>query len=563
MPSVAAEHSPAPRRSRGALAVATGILVSRLIGLVRERVFAHYLGNSPAAAAFRAAIRIPNVLQNLLGEGVLSGSLIPVYARLLGKDATAEAREVAWTVLGVLAALVAALGALGALFAQPLVELLVPGFSASLRALSVDLVRILFPATGLLVLSAWCLGILNSHRRFFLPYAAPVVWSLAQIVALLVAGGFFDGFLGGDTGALDGDRLVRVLALGVLTGSVLQFLIQVPTVFRLLGGGVPTFNLAMPSVRDVAFAFVPVVLGRGVVQLSGLFDNAYASLISPRAVSALGYAQVIYLLPVSLFGMAISAAELPEMARESGAPSEARAAGVRTRLAAALSRMAFFVVPSALALALLGDVLGAALYQTGRFDAGDSRYLGYVLLGYGVALWATTSGRLYASALYALGDAKAPFRSSLARVGLTLGLGYPAAVMLPALLGVPAELGAAALTLLSAFGAWLEVLILRRRVRLHVGPWDRAPTLFAKRWLAGGAGVAAGLFAKWGMTQRTGASAEAVAEWGGRFFATPAAGPLLTAGLVLGAFCVAYGLASMLMGVPETVLLARFKRGPH
>src|SRR5688572_22111348 len=160
--------SPAPRRGGGAVAVAAGIFLSRIAGLVRERVIAHYLGLSPAAAALRAAMRIPNLLQNLLGEGVLSTSFIPVYARLLAEGKHEDARRVARVIATLLALLAAVLAALGVLAAGPLVDTLAPGFDDSTRELTVRLVQIMFPGTAILVLSAWCLGVLNSHEKFFL-----------------------------------------------------------------------------------------------------------------------------------------------------------------------------------------------------------------------------------------------------------------------------------------------------------------------------------------------------------------------------------------------------------
>ncbi|MGZ3478833.1 MAG: lipid II flippase MurJ, partial [Myxococcaceae bacterium] len=155
------------------------------MGLVRQRVFAHYLSTSALAGAFTAALRIPNVLQNLFGEGVLSASFIPVYARLLGEGRREDADRVAGAVFGLLSLLVAVLVALGVFAAPWIVGAVVGGFAETgpaAFAKAVQLTRILFPSTGLLVLSAWCLGVLNSHRKFFLSYAAPVVWNLAQIV---------------------------------------------------------------------------------------------------------------------------------------------------------------------------------------------------------------------------------------------------------------------------------------------------------------------------------------------------------------------------------------------
>ncbi|HYX91915.1 MAG TPA: lipid II flippase MurJ, partial [Myxococcaceae bacterium] len=163
--------------------VASGILASRLFGLVRERVFAHYFGSSVAAAAFKAALRIPNFLQNLFGEGVLSASFIPVYSQLLGEGDSAEARRVAGSVFGILSLATSLLVALGVWLTPVFIDLIAPGFAGEGRALAIVLVRILFPMTGLLVLSAWCLGVLNSHGHFFLSYAAPVIWNGAMIAA--------------------------------------------------------------------------------------------------------------------------------------------------------------------------------------------------------------------------------------------------------------------------------------------------------------------------------------------------------------------------------------------
>src|SRR5271156_81582 len=172
------------RESTGRLAflVAAGILLSRIIGLVRLRVFSHYFGlRSDPADAFNAAFRIPNFLQNLFGEGVLSASFIPVYARLLAEGEEEEAGKLAGAVGATLALAVAVLCLLGVLVTPWLIDLIAPGFSGSKRDLTIALVRILFPGAGLLAFSAWCLGILNSHRKLFLSYAAPVMWSAAMI----------------------------------------------------------------------------------------------------------------------------------------------------------------------------------------------------------------------------------------------------------------------------------------------------------------------------------------------------------------------------------------------
>jgi putative peptidoglycan lipid II flippase len=520
--------------------VAAGILASRLMGLVRERVFAHYLGNGEAAAVFKAALRIPNFLQNLFGEGVLSGSFIPVYAGLLGRKEGEEADRLAGAVFGLLTLATGVFVGLGMVATPLFVEVIAPGFEGGARELAIRLVRILFPGTGLLVLSAWCLGILNSHRRFLLSYLAPVVWNLA-IIATLVVGG---------VRGLEQGRLVEVLAWGVEAGSVLQFAVQVPTVLRLLGHFRPALSVAGDSVRQVLRSFGPVVLGRGVVQVSAYVDTAYASLISERALATLTYAQTIYLLPVSLFGMAVSAAELPEMSRTAGAGEEV-ASRLRGRLEAGARRIAFFVVPSAVAFLLLGDVVAGALLQTGRFSAADTRYVWYLLMGSSVGLVAGTVGRLYASAFYALKDPRTPLRFAAGRVAVGTGLAFVLALWLPRQVGLPPHLGAAFLTATSGLVGWLESRMLRRALIRQLGqvglPWGWVGRLWGAALVAG----LVGLGIKLGLTQVLGPMPSVLSEWGGGVLAPPQLHPVLTLLAVVVPFGGVYFGLTAGLGVSE------------
>ena len=172
----------------GALFIALGIFFSRVAGLVRERALAHYFGNSDTADAFKAALKIPNFLQNLFGEGALSASFIPVYSELLSKGKKEEAIIVAKTIFSFLLVLVSLLVVLGVYMTPMLIDLIAPGFNGEKKTLTIQLVQILFPGTGLLVLSAWCLGVLNSHRHFFMSYIAPVAWNFTIILAVIIFG---------------------------------------------------------------------------------------------------------------------------------------------------------------------------------------------------------------------------------------------------------------------------------------------------------------------------------------------------------------------------------------
>lgn len=436
-----------------------GIFLSRIAGLIRERVFSHYLGLSDAAGAFRAALRIPNLLQNLLGEGVLSASFIPVYARLRAEGRHQEASRVARAV-GTLLALAASLVALlGVLSARWLVDILAPGFRGDSRELTIQLVRILFPGVALLVLSAWCLGVLNSHRKFFLSYVSPVLWNTALIATAIIAGRHLAGH---------DDAVATWLAWGAVIGSGAQFLVQLPTVVRLLRGITPSLAVREPGVRSTLRAFVPVVLGRGSVQLSGYIDQVIASYLGENIVAALFNAQVLYLLPVSLFGMAVSAAELPEMSSAIG-DDAMRAEHLHARLRPALRRVVFLVVPSAVAFVTIGGSIIGLLFQTGRFGAHDTTIVWTILAGSALGLSASTQSRLVGSAFYALGEPKPPLYAALVRVLVTGVLGYLFALPVRIWLGYDAMWGAFGLTASAGFAAWIEFVLLDRWLSRRIG----------------------------------------------------------------------------------------------
>jgi putative peptidoglycan lipid II flippase len=541
-----------PPSARGATRVALGILLSRLSGLIRTRVFAHAFGTSPVAGAFSAALRIPNTLQNLLGEGVLSASFIPVYARLLGEKEEDAAERVAGAVFGLLSLATAVLVVLGVAGAPWLARLVAGGYAASdpeAFAKTVELTRILFPSTGLLVMSAWCLGVLNSHRRFFLSYTAPVAWNAAQIALLVAAGG-----------RVGEGRLATLLAWSVVGGSLLQFLIQLPSVLRLLGTFRPSLETASAGMRTVLRNFLPVVLSRGVVQVSALVDTFYASLISAPAVSALYYAQLIGVLPVSLFGMSVSAAELPELSRES-ANKEGAEERLRRRLDAGLRRIAYFVIPSAVAFFALGDVVGGLLVQTGRFGGAETRQLWYLLMGSSVGLLAGTLARLYASAFYALHDARTPLRFATARVLVAAALAYLAVRRVPAWLDAPAILGCAGITAASGVAAWLEFLLLRRALNRRVGKTGVGAGRLFRLWASATVAAVAALVVKVTLVVHYGPSLAAAASWGGWALPAPALHPVLTAALLLPLYgAIYFGLTTLLGASELTGFMSRYLR---
>jgi putative peptidoglycan lipid II flippase len=487
---------PAKRRAGGfAALVGAGILLSRISGLVREKVFAHFLGTSDAAGVFKAALRIPNLLQNLFGEGVLSASFIPVYAKLVAEGDEETAGRVAGIVASLLALVVSLIVVVGVLFTPQILIVIAPGYEGAVRALTITVVRIMFPAIGLLVMSAWCLGILNSHRKFFLSYVAPVLMNIVMIATLILFGL-----------RLSHESLAVAAAWGTVVGAAAQFLVQVPFVLRHERRLRFSIDTALAPVREVIRNFVPVVISRGVVQVSAYVDGLIATLLGTAAVSGLGYAQTIYLLPISLFGMSVAASELPRMSSAIGTDDEIREV-LRKRIERGLRQISFFVVPSAVAFVMIGEVLVSALYQGGAFHAGDTRYVWYILMGSTVGLVAATLGRLYSSGFYALRDTRTPLKYAVIRVVVTGVLGYLFAipfrpllisamtavhVPLPNVGGGTKALGAIALTATAGIAGWIEFFFLRRGLQRRLGRFTSALGFEARLW---GGAMAAGLVA--------------------------------------------------------------------
>ncbi|TLN09774.1 murein biosynthesis integral membrane protein MurJ, partial [bacterium] len=421
---------------------------------------------------------IPNLLQNLFGEGALSASFIPVYARLRAEGEEDEAKRVAGAVAAILALVVSALVLLGVVATPVIIDLIAPGFEGEKRLAAIALVRIFFPGAGFLVMSAWCLGVLNSHRKFLLSYTAPVVWSAMIIAFLLIFGKREDGY-----------RLAEYAAWGSVIGSFLQFAVQLPSVMALNGALKLGTGSGSTHVREVLKNFGPVAISRGVVQISAYVDQIIASFLPTGAIAAIGYAQVIYTLPVSLFGMAVSAAELPEMSSATGSIEEINAV-VRRRLEAGLERIAFFVIPSAVAMLALGDMLAAMLFQHGKFSGDDAVYVWMVMAGYATGLLAVTMGRLYSSAFFALRDTKTPLRFALLRVAVSTALGYFCAIRLPSLFGVDPSWGTAGLAAAAGVAGWLEFILLRRGLGKIIGATALRASLAWKLWICAAIGAA-------------------------------------------------------------------------
>jgi putative peptidoglycan lipid II flippase len=463
-----------------ALMVGLGILLSRLSGLIRELILAAFLGTRAAADAFKAALQIPRLLQNILGEGTLSASFIPVYSRLADDD---DRREEAGIIAGTIATLLGLLTAIivfvGIVAARPITKALLPLLADETFELTVNLVRIMWAGVGFIVLSSWCLGVLNAHRKFFLSFAAPVLWNAAQVLFAVLA--WVRNWSDAD--------IAKAAAWGVLVGGLLQFLIQLPSVRKVTPALRMSLNWKLAPVKEIFSKFMPALFGRGVIQLSAFLDLILAGFLATGAFTALSMAQIIYLLPIGLFVMSIISADLPELSRD-----HKNTAKLQRRLDASSERIAFYLFFSSVAFIAMGKPLVAMLFQRGEFTSEDTIYIWLVLSAYSLGLVASGFSRMFQNICYSTGDVKGPAKLAGIRV-LSSGIfGFlfmfqfdrlaidndhlvklgsipsflPLSEIARSLDTSPQRLGAVGLALGSALGAWIEYFLLRNRVsKIH------------------------------------------------------------------------------------------------
>jgi len=555
---------PASSESRAG-SVAAGIFSSRIVGLLRERTVAYFFGVSAHADVLQVAFKSPNLLQNLLGEGTISAAFIPVYSRMIEEGRPDDAGRFAGAIFGLLLVVAALTSLLGIVFAGPIVTVLAPGFlndaelvaagkaSVDRFALSVQAIRVIFPMAGVLVLSAWALGILNSHRRFFVPYVAPVLWNVAIIAALFGAAYVATGspWTPGTLGDATLTKLLMAACVGALGGGFLQFGVQLPFVARHLTGFRLSLSTSVDGVRETLRAFGPVVAGRGVAQLSGYLDLFLAAFLAVGALSALRYAQLLYFLPISLFGMSVAASELPELSRL----TDAKARSFVDRMRRSVRQIGFLTIPSVVGYLAFGYLVVGALLRTGQFQAGSNWLVYLVLGGYSVGILATTISRMLQNAFYALGDTTTPARIAVLRVTVSTVVAVPAmfaldavdvetvATWVPGVAGLDGTtlfLGAAGLSLGASVGAWVELWSLLRALR------DPMP----------GATIPAGAF-----RQMTGLALVAALPAGVLWVVLPDVPVLATAALVLPVYAATYLAGAFLAGFPELdTWLGRLRR---
>jgi putative peptidoglycan lipid II flippase len=346
-------HARRLARNTAFFSFATGL--SRVLGLVREVVAASYFGVSGAMSAFTIAFQVPNLVRALFADSALQGAFIPVFTELLEKGERREAFRIASSLFFLILLVLGAVTALFVLFAEPLMSLFAPGFddNPALKDLTVNLARLMFPIVVLLALSGLVVGMLNSFEHFAVPALAPVAWNLVIVAALV-----------GLVPVLPDEDEIYAYAIGILAGTVVQFLLPLPWLRGRGGRSTLTLDWRDERVRRVLKLMFPVTLALGLINLSLLINSLFGTLVSDQAPAAIDKAFRIYQLPQGLFSISIATILFPTLARFAtrGARDD-----LRRTMAGGVRQICLLLIPSAVLMAVLAEPITRLVYERGAF----------------------------------------------------------------------------------------------------------------------------------------------------------------------------------------------------
>ncbi len=394
---------------------------SRILGLVREQVLAALFGANKEFDAFVTAFRIPNLLRDLFAEGALSAAFVTTFTQKLEIEGEKPAWRLANLVLNALLVVLSVISIAGILAAPWLVKAIAPGFAMTpgKTELTITLTRIMFPFLLCVAVAALAMGMLNAKRKFGVPASASMMFNIGSILgglgfAFLLA----PDFLHDSTQA---GRAMIGMSIGTLIGGAMQFLIQVPSLYRVGFRYAAVLDWNDPGFRHVVKLLGPSVLGVAAVQLNVFVDNWFASFFSDGAVTWLNCAFRLMQFPIGVFGVAIGVATLPTA---SAHVSRGDMVEFRKTVARSIRLAMFLCIPAACGLALLAKPIIEVIYQHGKFDAWATEQTAWCLRAFAVGLAAYASIKIVAPTFYALGDSRTPMFISLGTVVVNAGLDY-------------------------------------------------------------------------------------------------------------------------------------------
>lgn len=441
-----AEKPKSVARSAGIVSIA--VMFSRVLGLVRETIFANFFGAGFLYDVFLVGFRIPNLLRDLFAEGALSAAFVKVFTDYQIKKNEAEAWRLASLVFNGLAVVLSVITLLGILLSPLLVKALTYNYLGDPNhfypeekaALATLLMQIMFPFILLVALAALAMGVLNTKGRFGIPASASTAFNIASITfglifAYWLSGGAWEPSY--DKFAVPSDAAqwaIIGMSIGTLIGGAAQFLIQVPSLLKVGFRFTPRISFRDPGVRRVALLMAPAIIGTSAVQIKVLVDTIVASGIE-GGLSWLSYSFRLMQFPIGVFGVAVGTAAIPTLSR---LVSENNIDKFRSTLSGALRLVFLLAIPSACGLVVLADPIISLIYERGRFTALDTDMTGWALAAYSVGLAGYAAIKVLSPSFYALDDAKTPMYVSLASIAVHIPASF-GFMMLFSTIGVSPE----------------------------------------------------------------------------------------------------------------------------
>jgi putative peptidoglycan lipid II flippase len=398
--------------ARNAGIVSLAVMASRVLGLVRDQVFAALFGAGLQYDAFLAAFRIPNLLRDLFAEGALSAAFVTTFAQVFERKGQNEAIRLSNRVATLIIIVIGAISVIAWFEARSIVRVLAPGFFdvPGKADLTTQLTRIMIPFLLLVALAAQAMGILNARDRFAVPAFASAFFNIGAIV-----GGLLLGYLWGPALGLSA---IEGMAYGTVLGGFLQFAVQWPSLIHAGFRYRPMLSFTDPGVRQIVRLMGPAVIGTAAVQINVFVNTNFASAIIDPAtgavangpVSWLSYAFRFMQFPIGVFGVAIATATLPPLSRSAARDDYNE---FRRTLAHSLTLVFLLCIPSAVGLAVLGRPIVALIFQHGKFTEFDTVQTGNALAAYSIGLAGYAAVKVLSPAFYALGDARTPMSISI------------------------------------------------------------------------------------------------------------------------------------------------------
>src|SRR6476661_5593126 len=403
-------------RSAGIVSIA--VMFSRLLGLVREMVFARYFGAGFIYDDYQVAFRIPNVLRDLFAEGALSAAFVKVFTDYQINKSEKEAWQLASLVLNALAVVLSVVCIIGIIFSHQFIGIIAEGFSPEKAALAATLTQIMFPFILLVAMAAVAMGVLNTKGVFGIPASASTVFNIVSVlfglaIAYWLSHGGWE--LSGDKNAVPSSAAqwaIIGMAIGTTIGGAAQFLIQVPSLYKVGFRFYPGLSFTNPGVRHVMRLMTPAILGTSAVQINVLVNTMFVAGID-GGVSWLGYAFRLMQFPIGIFGVAIGTASVPVLSRMA---SEGKIAEFRNTLSSSMNLVFLLTLPSACGLIVLGEPIIRLIYVRGAFKESDVPMTALALAGYSIGLTGYAAIKVLSPAFYALDDAKTPMTIAIVSI---------------------------------------------------------------------------------------------------------------------------------------------------